>query len=324
MLSSKICLLVLSLLPLIAISGCTSSGGGIGPGVVILSWEPELSQVYSNENVDLLVKVQNQGESRAKNVIAEITNIDLVEWGGLFQEQVQLGQLIPADEVSSTPGETKTSQFQNLRAPILSKGQSFDYQPTVRVSYDYRTVAQKPITIVDQIELVRIQQQGNTLPSKVTTYSSGPLTVEIVMGNYVKTSSRFGMGGETYDIFPVQIKITNNLWGSGGSVIPMGIGGMGGGFGTGQYDYPVLVKVTPPTGTNFIFSGYGDDCSSFQFTTELFKGKEAEVTCELEVTSPPTARSESLLQVELDYRYFVDSVTNLRVLGTKEAGTFGF
>jgi hypothetical protein len=230
-----------------------------------------------------------------------------------------MGNLIPYDPVTQTPGETKSVQFQNLQAPLLSKGTSFTYEPTVRVSYDYSTVAQKPVTLVDRNELVRIQQQGKTLPSKPTTYTSGPLSVEITMGNFVRTSGQLGFGGQTYDIFPVQIKIVNNLWESGGSVTPQGFGGIG--FrGIGEFDYPVLVKVIPPSGTNFVFSGFGDDCSSFQFTVELFQGRQAEITCELEVTSPPTFKTESLIQVELDYRYFVDAVTQINVQGTKEVG----
>lgn len=48
------------------------------------------------------------------------------------------------------------------------------------------------------------------------------------------------------------------------------------------------------------------------------------MTCELEVTNAPTFRSESLLQVELEYRYFVDAVSQINVQGTKEIGGLGF
>lgn len=310
----------LAVVLIVAVSGCTSTGtGGSGPGVVILSWTPELSSVFSEENVDILLKIQNQGDSRAKNVRAEITNIDMNEWGSFFEQEKQLGDLIPADPVSNTPGETKTTQFQNLEAPQLSKGTSFTYEPSIRVSYDYSTTAQKPVTLVDKNELIMLQQQGKSLPSKATTYSSGPLTVDIIMGNYIKTSSNFG-SGQTYDIFPVQIKITNTQWGSGGSVTDKGFGGYYS-SGWGEYDYPVNVKVIPPSGTSFVYSGYGTDCSSYEFPMDLFQGKEAEITCELEVTNPPTIKTESLIKVELDYRFFTDSTTQVTVQGTKEAGS---
>ena len=299
------------------VSGCTTTTGGTGPGVVITAWEPELASIFSNDEIDFLLKVENQGQSRARNVVAEITNIDTTEWGSFFQQQLQLGDLLPADPVTGTPGETKSDQFENLRAPILSKGTSFTYQPTVRVSYDYTTTAQKPITIVDSQELIRIKQRGGTLPSSTSTQTSGPLNVQIIMGNFVKTSGTFGSFGQTYDIFPVQIRITNTLFSSGGSVIPKSFGG----FGSFGADHPVLVRVTPPSGTSFIFSGFGDeDCSRSQLTIDLFRGQEAEITCELEVTNPPSFLSESQMQVELDYRYFIDAVTQVTVQGTREVG----
>lgn len=317
-------LIALPLLAVVLVSGCTGPGPASGPGVIITGWEPDLSTVFSDEKVDFLIEVQNQGGSRARNVIAELTNIDLNEWGGFGQQQLQLGNLIPSDLASQTPGETQSRQFTNLRSPTLNKGTSFAYEPTVRVSYDYTTTAQKPITIVDRTELVRIQQQGQSLPSQATTYTSGPLMVDILMGNYVKTSGRFGLSGRSYDIFPVQITITNNQWGAGGSVTAKGFQGLGGGFsGFGEFDYPILVKVKPPTGTSFVFSGFGDqDCSQFQFTVDLFKGREVKITCELEVTSPPTIKSQSLIQVDLDYRFFIDRITSVTVHGTREIGGF--
>lgn len=323
--SSKL-ILLLPILAIIAVSGCTGSNptGGTGPGVVITDWKPDLANIFSGEDVNFLLRVENQGRARARNVVAEMTNIDPSEWGSFFQQQIQMGNLIPYDPVTNTPGEVKTIQFTNLKAPELSKGTNFLYQPTVRVSYDYTTTAQKPITIVDRDELVRIQQQGRTLPSSTTTYTSGPLVVEITMGNFVRTSSQFG---QEFNIFPVHIKIINAQWEAGGSVTSKSFGGVGSGFGGfDDATYPVNVKVTPPSGTSFVFSGFGNqDCSQFQVTVDLFQGKQGEITCELEVTTPPTARSESLMQVELDYRYFIDKVAQINVQGIKEAGGgFGF
>lgn len=311
--------LLLPIVAIVAISGCTTGTASGGPGLVITSWEPELANLFSNDQVDFLLEVQNQGESRARNVVAELTNIDTSEWGSFGFATIQMGDLIAFDPITNTPGETKTVQFQNLKAPVLTKGTSFVYEPVVRVSYDYTTAAQKPITIVDADELIKIQQQGQALPAKPTTFTSGPLSVDIIMGNFVKTTNQFGGTFGTYDIFPVNIKIRNSLWGSGGSIVPSGFGSTGGLFQT--FDYPVEVKITPPAGTNFVFSGFGDDCSSFQFTIDLFRGEEADITCELEVTQAPTIRQESLLIVELDYRFSMDAVTQVNVQGTKEIGS---
>lgn len=313
---------LLSVLAIVGIAGCTTPTGGAGPGVVILAWEPELTEVFSNEDVDFLLRIQNQGESRARNVEAEITNIDLNEWGGFFQQNVQLGDMIAADPVTNTPGEVATHQFTDLQAPSLVRGADFTYQPAVRVAYDYTTNARKPITIVDNDELIRIKQQGQSLPSETTQYTAGPLAVQITVGDFVRTSGGFGDFGQTFDIFPVHITITNSQFGSGGTVIPKGFGGFGG-FG-GERDHPVEIEIIPPPGTNFVHSGFGSDCSTFFNEVDLFKGERAEITCELEVTSPPTIRTESLIQVNLEYRYFVESLSSITVQGTEELGGFGF
>ena len=319
MVATKKYLLLLPVIIMI-VSGCTSGPGvGTGPGVVILGWEPELTNIYSNDDIDFLLKIQNQGESDARNVRADLTNIDPVEWGGFGFQEKQLGNLIKADQESGTPGETKTTQFLNLRAPMLAEGTAFTFEPIVRVSFDYTSTAIKPITIVDTQELVRIQQSGQALPAKPTLQTEGPLDIQIIMKNFVRTSSTFSGFGQEYDIFPVQIIVTNKLWESGGSVTHDGFLGSFGGFG--EYDYPVQVSIEPPSGTNFVYSGFGDDCSSFQFTIDLFRGKQAEVTCELEVTSPPTIRQESNMKVELEYRFFSDRSTQIHVQGIQEVGT---
>ena len=143
---------VLLLGAVLVASGCTTFGGtsiGGGPGVVITDFIPDLSQVFSGEDVRLQLRIQNQGEARATNVIAELTGIDLAEWGsfgGGFGAVKQLGDLVPFDPVTNTPGETTSVTFSNLVAPTLSQGIQFTYTPIVRVSYDYATVAVKPIT----------------------------------------------------------------------------------------------------------------------------------------------------------------------------------
>ena len=67
---------LLALLPVLAVifvSGCVTTGGtgavATGPGVVIQGWEPDFTQVFSEEPVTLQLKVQNQGQARAKNVL---------------------------------------------------------------------------------------------------------------------------------------------------------------------------------------------------------------------------------------------------------------
>jgi len=304
------------LLVVILVSGCTGVGtAGLGNGVAILDFKPDFPQgVYSGDTVKFQLRVQNQGESTAKDVEVELTNIDNSEWGtfGMFGFSENLGDLLPYDQTTNTPGAIKTHEWR-LEAPELAKGTAFTYEPMAKVSYDYRTVAQKPITLVDEDELRRLIQQGKTLANKPTEYTAGPLTVNIQTGNFVRTSSGIS-GGESYEVFPVYITITNNEWQAGGSVIKDGFGS----FLFDGYDYPVRIKITPPNGVTSRSMGT-DACSTFSFDTiELWQGQNADITCEFEVTNPPTYRQEVRFEVELEYRYQTQASTQLQVSGTEE------
>ena len=309
-------LLAIAAVAVIMTSGCIG-GGGIkaGNGVVILNFEPDLTGTYnSGDPAKLQLRIQNQGEARATDVTAELAGIDVSEWaamGAMFSRNI--GDMSPYEAETNTPGAEKTITW-DLEVPDLAKGIDLTYEPIVKVSYDYKTIAQKPITIVAEDELRRIQQQGGSLPSKATVLTGGPLSIDVETKDYVKTTEEFG----SYDIFPISITITNSY---GGTVIPDGFAT---GFGTDTYLYPVRVKITPPDGTDFAHSGWfgDDDCTAGTITKDLWKGKSATITCELRVTQPPTYRQDRYLKVELEYRYQVEAITNIPVRGTKEAGTF--
>ncbi len=323
---------VLLVLAAVLVSGCTLPGAGTtgtGKGVAILEFTSDFSSIQSGEPVQLQVKVQNQGEVKAINTRAELTGIDVSQWGGTFGASFtinEFGDLLPYDKETNTPGSIRTKAWK-LMAPDQPKGINQLYTPIVKVSYDYKTSAQKLVTIVDEAELRRILQSGGTLPGKSATFSSGPLSIEITTGNYEKTTAeRFGFG----NLFPVQIRITNT---GGGMVVPPGTGtGLYGGSFASSYfgdvmNYPVGVRVTPPSGTSFasLTGGFGgfDDCSTGTVTKEMWKGQEAVITCELSVNTPPTYREDRPLLVEVFYRYQVEASTPLQVFG-QESGLGGY
>jgi len=317
---ARMLLLIAPLAAVVLVSGCTGGGTtGLGNGLEILNFAPDFPEgVYSGDTVKLQLRVQNQGEVTARDVEVELANIDTNEWGtfGLLGFTESLGDLLPYDPTTNTPGAIKTNEWR-LQAPELAKGTMFTYEPMVKVAYDYKTVATKPITLVDEDELRRIIQQGKTLPSKMTEYTAGPLMVEVRTGEYVRTSS--GFEGESYEVFPVYIKITNREWESGGSVIEGGFGGMG----FDQYDYPISIKITPPGGV-VSRSMSLDECSGSFETIDLWQGRDADITCDFEVVNPPEYRQEALITVELEYRFQTEAATSLRVSGTEEGLGWGF
>jgi hypothetical protein len=313
----KSIIFLLALFAVLVVSGCTTTdGGGIsyGKGVIITGFESDLGSlaVETDDDVSLLLRVQNQGEVDATNAEAILIGVDLNEWNAAFgyTERQPLNTLMSADPVTETEGQTKTAQW-DLKAPKLPKGTEFTYEPVVRVFYDYQTKAAKPVTLVDVDELRRIIQQGKTLSGEATQSSAGPITVQIKTGNFIKT--------QNYDDpFPLNIFITNDLWESGGSVIE---GSSTGGFYYGEKQYPVRVKITLPEGMR-LESSSSTGCSTSGDWINLWKGKSAELTCEVRIDQPPDFKVEKLIQVELEYRYFVDASTTIKVIGTDEDWRF--
>jgi hypothetical protein len=303
--------LLLPLAAVVFVSGCLGPSDGVsyGKGVAITGFESDLGAlaIESGDDVGLLLKVQNQGEVDALDVEAQIIGIDLDEWGTGFTwtDTERLNDLKAADPVTNTEGQTKTAQW-DLEAPELPRGTEFTYEPRVRVFYDYETKAVKPITLVDVAELRRIIQQGKTLPGESTRSSAGPFSIEIKTGDFVKTQ-------DYDDPFDLNVIITNDLWESGGSVIEGS--GYFGGFGFDQFQYPVKITITLPEGMSLESS---DECSTSGAWVNLWKGKSKEMTCSIRIDDPPEFRQEKLIQVELEYRYFIDATTTIKVVGTEE------
>ncbi len=308
--------LIILLVPLavvVMVSGCTGGDTGVsfGNGIVITGWEPDFSSVDSEEPVGLQLKIQNTGRADAENVVAQIININMDEWGtgfGWFGDEKDFGTLVAPDEQSGTPGQTETTIW-NLEAPELPEGMKFTYEPMIRVTYDYKTKAVKPITLVTTEELRRLVQSGMTLSGETTTYTEGPLSVEIRTGNFVKT-------GEIDQEFPIYILITDI---GGGYVVPSsGFWGTGW-WGSDDEWAPVEMTITLPDSISLESEG-SEYCSTSGETIELWKGKTAEITCMVSVDDPPDVREEGLIQVELEYTYYIDESTFVEVTGTEEGG----
>lgn len=294
------------LLPVILIlvllaSGCTSAGGGTGPGVVILSFEPDFSSVESRDNVRLILRIQNQGGMEAESVEAELTGIDPTEWG-VFTRTKQLGsagKLISPRPEYGTEGEMDMTTW-DLEAPDLAGTLTQTYNPSARVYYRYQTVATKPITLVNEDELRRLIQMGKSLSTKETAYTAGPLAVNIVTGKYIKSTDEWGR------TFPITIHIENA--GSGAPSPKY--------RGFEKEDYPVNVRINLPNGLATV-----GGCQTYQ-TIDLWKGKTYDFTCDLRITSAPHIAEERTIEVKLDYDYYVDATTSITVTGTGEKRYF--
>jgi len=300
----KVLILVLPIIAVVAISGCLGGTvGGTGNGIVIEEFKPTLTTAHSDQEVGLLLKIENQGEADAQDIRALIFGINANEW--YADEEKYLGDLIGVDPVTSIAGATTIVQWTDMRAPTLASGLQHTYTPKVRISYDYATSAIKSITIVDKDEMVRLIQEGETIPTGVTTYTAGPLSVDVTTGTYA-------IGDLNTDYtFNLQIYITNLWWGSNGRVESEDSS-----YGSSGDYYPLEMQITLPDELSFESSWDQRGCSYSYEDISMWDGRTAEITCALRVDDAPLVMTEGLIQVDLRYRFSVDASTTIEVTGT--------
>ncbi len=301
--NTKTLALIIPIALVLLVSGCTTSGGSSGPGtgVSIVSFQPDLSSISSGESLKLHAQIKNNGVATAENVKAVIAGIDPTEWQGDLSEKF-FGQLKGFDIETSTEGSPATIVWPNLKAPQLGSGTLQTYRPQLRVTYDYKTTANLPITFVNRDELRRLRAEGKSLPTGSLTSSAGPLRVDIRTGQFVKTTTT----GEGDNTFQVNIKVYNS---GGGSVVP-------GTFTSGQdFDNPVRITLKEPAGTSITSFGGGQGCVSGDLVEGL-RGQEWEISCLMEVTDPPASQVGRTMTVELDYTYLLTQETQVSVTGT--------
>jgi len=309
----KTLLLILPLLGVVAISGCTQqTGPTFGNGVTILNWEPTYSSVESGDRLQLRIRVQNQGEVRAENVRAALAGINQEDWGlslGFGGSQGRLlgnGVLLPPDRIQNTDGQIGQDTF-DMIAPKLPKGTTQQYSPQVRVYYSYKTTAIKSITLVNENELRRLQDQGKTLSSTDTKTSAGPLSVTITTGKFIK--ARESSPSAFSNIFPITIDITN----SGGGVVST--------ENIPQNDY--IIRITRPTLPSRLSIVSGSCKEIDQGYVTLWKGQTASITCNIQINQPPLTNEDENLKITFEYDYYIDRTTTITVTGN-EQGYFGY
>ena len=155
---------------------------------------------------------------------------------------------------------------------------------------------------MNEQELKRLQDKGQTVSSKDTVSSAGPLKVTVNAGKFLK-SKDLGVSRE----FSVTINIDN----VGGGVVST--------MNQPEMDYVVGVRVESTSGRlqiscpNSYLGGQG---------VTLWKGQSALVTCTATI-GQVLATEEANIRVILDYDYYVDASTSVIVTGTEEGYYIG-
>jgi hypothetical protein len=292
-------LLLLPLVTIMLISGCTGPGpgGGGSQGVVIVEWVPDFAVVDSYDQFQILLKIKNLGGVEARDVEATLFGVTPSEWG-VFDERIDMGNLLPADPRYGTEGAEEVAILV-LEAPEFPQGTLNERHPSVRVAYEYSTIATKTITIVGESELRALELQGGTLPTSQTEVTAGPIGVAITVGNLIKASQ----SGSRNTEFPLTITLTNVGGGRIQEKTP---------FPEDPLQFVAAIDLRLPSGLRFT-----DECQTMDRVT-FWRGQEAEVSCNVEILDSSLIAEEKTLNIELGYEYLIDAITTISVRGTEE------
>ena len=274
---------------LVISSGCVNLGGvsttaTFDNGVVIQNFEPELSSVYSGEDVRLQMKIKNLGSFDASGD----ATIDLSEWGcGSSGAAQKTFSLLPPNAERGTEGGEAVILW-TCTAPDIAEGLTVPYEARAQVEYPYQSVSSKTITLLPTSDLIALNNAGKPLPSEDETQSHSPVRVDVVVKGPIRISENNGQV-----IFPVTLKITN----VGGGIVQDGL---------------IDLEVEKTTGaiTNM------KDCD--QQNLPLWRGQSQTVTCEM-TANKVTSMTQARIVATATYTYVISSSARIVATGTKDS-----
>lgn len=313
-------LILILLLLIIAFSGCTGNGGtsiiSAKDGVVITDFSFGHSPIYSEDNVDLHLEVQNTGGSNAKLIKIQIYGVDFSltnprSWklrGGKLQvldenfidaNLASGGELYRPDPDINLEGAKDYYEWR-LKAPTEVTSET-EYDFRVRVEYDYTTTYFGTIRIINDNYLRSLKENEkqallNTGGIASSELTKGPITITPFSGRHFIVDEDYNP--ITAPPRTIKFKIENT----------------GGGYpyrtaddGTIRNYYIKIVE------TGDIISNCDKDLNTGEI--KLSSGESHIIDCDL---SPPginefTNKIDKPFQIGLEYSYYIDGKTSITV-----------
>ncbi|NIO21506.1 MAG: hypothetical protein GTN76_12390 [Candidatus Aenigmarchaeota archaeon] len=322
--SQKIIVSFFVLFSLILASGCVMPGlpfnsqTPVGTGIVIESFrtDPELSEVYSNEEIKFILKFRNTGTVKVENCYAEVLGLDQM-WKGKddarknpsnqevfpYERECQYDQrgswivLLPPDPSTGIEGGDHICTWGYI-APDVPPGIHADYKPRARVFYDYKTHVVKTITLVPQDELRVIQNQGKSLPVETTSESGSPISLDIETRSPIRTYGKSMT-------FPMVIKVENI---GGGTVCSNSENCRKYAEGGALWNQ-FRLTIELPDGMGF----EQGSCTGNE-DVYLVMGKSQTISCKVQVHTIPERLIQKNIRLTAEYGYFIDKTIEIRVL----------
>lgn len=335
-------ILIIPLLAILLVSGCTAGNTTSGTGVVVKEFAPEFTEIYAGEPVTFRLLMKNEGSVDAANVHAELLGLD-EDWcnptqgcttsSGNRQEKLpnedecKYGgsgfNMLAPDTQRGTSGASHICTW-TYKAPPIQKGFTITYTPIARTYYSYSGGVTKLITFGSSSELRRIQDSSGKLPVETKSQSSGPITVDIQTQGPIRFWS-----DEKMITFPLEITI-NNVGGGvacaydvSTKLIPGGSYEQDACKKDEKYKNKVFIKIDLGANSKMSLS---TECDGFKSGKQLslWKGQSNSVVCEVTATDlDPNGPSQKPINVQAFYEYYTDTSSSIKVIGRTTVSNIG-
>lgn len=328
-------LLVLLLLAVLLVSGCTTGQTTAGNGVAVKEFAPEFSEIYAGEPVNFRLLLKNEGSVEADNVHAELLGLD-EDWCSSGATQCDLSEgnrmeklpneaecryqgdgfnMLAPDLQRGTSGSSHICTW-TYKAPPIPQGFTISYTPAVRVFYTYTSGVIKLINFGSSSELRTIQDTGGKLPTETVSTTNSPVQLSIE----TKGPIRFWQD-EQKVIFPLEITIKNV--GGGVACATKGTSSVKGACkATSGEDPKNKVRIKINFGANNDNMELFTECQEFLTgkTISLWKGQSNSVVCEVAASDLSLgATMQRMINVQAIYEYYTDTSSSIKVIGRSTA-----
>ncbi len=289
-----------SLLATIFLAGCVGPTGPVGPqgpsggvasGVVVKSFEAVPAEIYSGDDASFPFTIENVGESTATGVMIKFYGLG-TDWENLPKEPESAGNLEGANPSENIAGESYSGEFTATSPSGLKTDNT--YTACIRVSYGYETYAEGKIKVykkdyLDSLPVERAKAIRRSSGIESFKVSNAPVKVSL-MG----LARPIIIEGDKTVTRKLSFKIENV--------------GQGGNYWGDEKDRKVII--TAHVGEHECFK---DE------EVKLSRRGTATVSCSFNIDGSEIENYETVpVKVTLEYKYFIDSCTSIKVLKSPE------
>ncbi len=302
----KIPLPALFILALVLTAGCAQQNAGTPSGLVITKFLPDKKDIDATgvDTIELSLEVQNNGDSKAQNVLVELYN-----YGGfLGVTSANLGD-IPTATGNPPPQGMKPDNVQDyvfaLTVPKRSLGLTENVEFGVRATYDYTSKGLATAYVVPKAEWKVKQQLGAQGVQQQTQRTTGPIAVSISAKDPIVVE-------KNQNSFTLRVELDN----IGTGVVRSDRNGLGVVDAVDLIVPPGLVKGDYCDFTGDLTGNGATLTLQNSLRLKLEQGKHKTLVCRLKVVDYTKENSYNF-EATANYRYLTDAFASVTLLGTE-------